>query len=185
MLELPESPTDEAVTVVRSYLQARKAVRGGIAAMARESGIGERTLGKLIDHEERTPHADTWQLLRVWWPRRIGADATGAGADSRGLAGHAHIGGVRVSGSLDSPPGRVAEPPARYRDTGELRGRIIEVEALMSYALERQRLLRESLVHDQVDDTTAEMIKAVTQAATPTVVPGARKGRKRTGTAGQ
>lgn len=89
------------------------------------------------------------------------------------LAGSARV-GVTASGTLTTAPA-VREERAYYTaHTAELRGRSMEVEALLAYALERQRLLTQSLgeaatltpnaTPEELEAATARQMKADAEA---------------------
>lgn len=83
-----------------------------------------------------------------------------------GFSAHTRV-SVGTTGTLDAvSPHAVREPaPSPFQGNAELRGRSIEVEALLRYALERQRLLTQALGAPETlsQHATGEELEAATR----------------------
>lgn len=138
-------PSEEAL---RSALRAAILARGFEAVIKEVEGVAGNTVRNFVAGNRETSRR-TLDAVRAWQRRRQAAEAEAT---------------VAAPAPRNAPTVVREAQTVPYGATGELRGRIIEVEALMAYALERQRLLLQSVPPEALSPSaTPEALEAATR----------------------
>lgn len=149
---------------IESALRLAVQIHGSIRAAATKLGFSEDAAARVLSGEgvggKNLKSLRKALTLPEDAPLRQSAPLHGSA-----LSGNVSL-GVRATGTL-SPPTAVREAaptPYAAAQYAEVRGRSIEVEALLAYALERQRLLTQALAQASglTPNATPEALEAAT-----------------------